>query len=133
MSKRKLLVLAAGLFAPAVLVASLSVAAPDEDSELHKIMEQVQAKNAAVLKGVRNKANFTKSHDEVIKSAEDLAKLGKQAKERFKDVDKPAQPQATYTERDFSAEMVATRSTAWANRALSTVRMRALSRGITRT
>lgn len=98
MLKRKLWVLAAGLVAPAVFVASLSVAAPDEDSELHKLMEQVQAKNAAVLKGVRNKASFTKAQADVAGAAADLAKLGKQAKDRFKDVDKPAQPVAKWNE-----------------------------------
>ena len=37
-----------------------------------------------------------------------------------------------FTERDFSAEMVATRSTAEANRALSTVTTRLFSLGMTR-
>jgi len=39
---------------------------------------------------------------------------------------------AIRTERDFSAEMVATRSTAWANNLESTMTMRVLSLGITR-
>ena len=77
--QRKWTVLAVVAMASCIALASgLSLA--DEDSELHKIMEQVNAKNATITKGVRTQVNFAKAQEHVVKSAEDLVKLAKKAK-----------------------------------------------------
>ncbi len=55
--------------------------AQDEDSPLHKLMENVQKKNAAIMKGVRTPVAFKKSQKEVVDSANELAKLAKEARE----------------------------------------------------
>jgi cytochrome c556 len=76
-----------------VVVTALTVgfaAADDEDSPLHKLMEQVQAKNLLITKAVRTKVAYTKSSKEVAESAEELVKLAKQAKEHGKDYIKKA-------------------------------------------
>jgi hypothetical protein len=64
--------------------------ADDEDSPLHKLMEQVQAKNLIITKGVRNAAGFKKAQKEVADSAEDLVKLATQARDIGKDAVKKA-------------------------------------------
>lgn len=76
--QRKSTVLAVAMALSIALAAGLSWA--DDDSELHKIMEQVNAKNATITKGVRSQVNFAKAQENVVKSAEDLVKLAKQAK-----------------------------------------------------
>ncbi len=76
--QRKWTVLAVAMASCIALAAGLSLA--DEDSELHKIMEQVNAKNATITKGVRTQVNFAKAQENVVKSAEDLVKLAKKAK-----------------------------------------------------
>lgn len=63
----------------AVLAAGFSVA-DDDDSPLHKVMEQVQKDNTTITKGVRNAVMYKKSQAEVLKAAEDLVKQGKDAK-----------------------------------------------------
>ncbi len=77
--KGKWIVLAGTMLAGVALTAGLSVAADDE-SPLHKLMEQVNAKNVVVTKGVRTAVNFKKAQKDVVKAAEELAKLGKDAK-----------------------------------------------------
>ncbi len=81
---RKLTILAATMFATALAGFGLSAAAQDfgkeKESELHKIMEQVQKQNATILKGVRNPVQFKKSQEDVVKAAKELAELGKKAK-----------------------------------------------------
>lgn len=87
MKSRKWSVLALATFTAALLLTGFTAFADDEEetSELHKIMEKVQIQNATILKGVRNAVYFRKSHDDVKKAADELAKLGKQAKEREED------------------------------------------------
>ena len=53
----------------------------DDASPLHKLMEKVQVQNATILKGVRNPVQFKKSQEDVVKAAEELGKLGKEAKD----------------------------------------------------
>ncbi len=55
--------------------------AQDEDSPLHKLMENVQKKNSAIMKGVRTPVSFKKMQKEVVDSATELAKLAKEARE----------------------------------------------------
>jgi cytochrome c556 len=54
--------------------------ADDEESELGKVMEKVQKENAAIVKGIRNVANFKRYQKDVHKSAKELMKLAKKAK-----------------------------------------------------
>ena len=54
--------------------------ADDEESELGKVMEKVQKENAAIVKGIRNVANFKRYQKDVEKSAKELVKLAKKAK-----------------------------------------------------
>ena len=71
--------------------------AQDEDSPLHKIMEQVNAKNLAITKGVRTAVAFTKSQKVVVDSATDLVKLSKEARVFKEPSEKQKQPFETWT------------------------------------
>jgi hypothetical protein len=75
---RKWMVLAAAMVSVTTLSVGISMA-DDEDSPLHKLMEKVNAKNLVITKGVRNPAGFAKAQKDVVTSAEDLAKLAKEA------------------------------------------------------
>jgi cytochrome c556 len=68
----------------------------DDDSPLHQLMEKVQASNAAILKGTRNKVNFTKSQAEVVASAKELVKLGKEARKETGPAKEQKQPQSKW-------------------------------------
>jgi cytochrome c556 len=54
--------------------------ANDDEGPLAKVMEQVQKHNLIITKGTRNLVFFKKSQKDVEKSANELAKLAKQAK-----------------------------------------------------
>jgi len=86
--QRKWMILATALVSVFSLTVGLSLA-DDEDSPLHKLMEQVNAKNLVITKGVRTPVVFKKAQKEVVESAEELTKLAKQAKE-IKDAVKKA-------------------------------------------
>jgi len=86
---RKWMILAGAMVSVTVLTVGIA-GADDEDSPLHKIMEQVNAKNLAITKGVRTAVAFKKSQQDVATSAEELAKLSKEAKPLGKDVIKKA-------------------------------------------
>src|SRR4051794_15529429 len=79
MMLKKWTILGLTMAAITAMVTGLAMA-QDEDSPLHKIMEQVNAKNLAVTKGVRTAVAFKKSQKDVATSAEDLAKLAKEAR-----------------------------------------------------
>mgnify|MGYP001241981815 CR=1 FL=1 len=76
--QRKWFVLAGSMLAGLVLCAGFTAA--DEDSPLHKLMEQVNAKNSLLTKGTRNETAYKKARKDVVKAAEELVKLGKEAK-----------------------------------------------------
>lgn len=76
--QRKWIVTAGSLAASLALCAGLTVA--DEDSPLHKLMEQVQAKNTVITKGTRTETAYKKGRKDVLKAAEALVKLGKESK-----------------------------------------------------
>src|SRR5438128_1100098 len=82
--QRKWMILAAAMISVSVLTVGIA-GADDEDSPLHKIMEQVNAKNLAITKGVRTAVAFKKAQKDVAASAEDLARLSKEAKALGKD------------------------------------------------
>jgi cytochrome c556 len=78
---RKWLALGVSALTAVALSAGLSLAADDDEgSPLHKIMEQVQKENAAIVKGVRNAVSYKKSQADVQKSAETLVKLLKDSR-----------------------------------------------------
>jgi cytochrome c556 len=77
---RKWSVLGGTVAAVALLATGFSIAADDEDSPLHKVMEKVQSNNTVVLKGTRNAVMYKKSQGDVVKAAEELLKLAKEAK-----------------------------------------------------
>jgi cytochrome c556 len=85
---RKWMVLAAAMVSVTTLSVGITMA-DDDDSPLHKLMEKVNAKNLVITKGVRNPAGFAKAQKDVVASAEDLAKLAKEAGE-MKDAVKKA-------------------------------------------
>jgi cytochrome c556 len=76
---RKWMILAAVMVSVSVLIVGVSMA-QDEDSPLHKVMEQVNAKSLAITKGVRTAVAFKKAQADVAVAAEELHKLAKQAK-----------------------------------------------------
>src|SRR3954470_4874765 len=71
--------------------------AQDKDSPLHKIMEQVNAKNLAITKGVRTKVAFKKSQKVVADSANELVKLAKDARVYKEPSQKQKQPYEKWT------------------------------------
>ncbi len=77
---RKWAVLAVSLVSSALVASSIAMA-QDEDSKLHMLMENVQKNNAVVLRGVRNPIQFRKDKEKIATAAEDLVKLGKEARE----------------------------------------------------
>lgn len=95
MPMRKGMVLAATAITAALMATGYS-AARDEDSPLHKLMEKVQVKNAAILKGVRNQVNFKKSQKDIVTAAKDLNKFAKEAKDLPPDEAKPAEKKAQW-------------------------------------
>jgi cytochrome c556 len=75
--------------------------ADDEESELEKVMENVQKHNAAIVKGIRNVANFKKYQKDVEKSAKELVKLAKKAKpmkDALKNAKDEKDPQSKWNE-----------------------------------
>jgi cytochrome c556 len=81
---RKWMMITALMASVSVLTIGVSMA-DDEDSPLHKVMEQVNAKSLAITKGVRTAVAFKKAQKDVAAAAEDLIKLAKQAKELGQD------------------------------------------------
>lgn len=81
MKSAKVPALLAASLATAVLGTGLAaLAASDDDSPLHKLMEKVQANNATILKSVRTAVNYKKSQADVETSAKELVKLAKDAR-----------------------------------------------------
>ncbi|HEV3162678.1 MAG TPA: cytochrome c [Isosphaeraceae bacterium] len=78
---RKWTVLALTVGVTALFATGLSIAADDDESPLHKIMEKVQKENVFITKAVRSQVNFKKSQKEVVTHAEELIKLGKEARQ----------------------------------------------------
>ncbi len=86
---RKWIVLGATMVSVAVLSTGLSVAQDKKDSPLAKLMEKVQKSNATILKNIRTSIAYKKAQKDVVEQAEELTKLGKEARV-FKE---PAQEQ----------------------------------------
>ncbi len=81
MLARKFFVIGAVFCALTALASVSAVSARDDDeTPLHKLMVKVQQSNTTILGGTRNAANYKKKQEDVVKAAEELAKLGKEAK-----------------------------------------------------
>lgn len=91
---RKWTIVAATLTAVTLTATGLSMA--DEDSPLHKLMEKVGSKNGAITKGVRTAPAFKKSQKEVVTAAEELVKLGKEARDFTEPAKALKKPQAEW-------------------------------------
>jgi cytochrome c556 len=97
---RKWTVLSATMVAVALSVTGLSFA-DDEDSPLHKLMEKVNKANLAITKAVRTPPAYKKAQKEIVTNAEELGKLGKEARgmtdaaKKTKGVDKPEEKWTT--------------------------------------
>ena len=77
--QRKWVVLGASLAALALLTTALPLLAADE-SPLAKIMEKVNAKNGAIRKNTRTAVAYKKAAKDVVKDANELVKLAKDAR-----------------------------------------------------
>ncbi len=93
---RKWTILGLTMAAMTAMVTGFAMA-QDEDSPLHKIMEQVNAKNLVITKGVRTAVAFKKSQKDVAASATELAKLSKEARVFKEPSEKQKQPYETWT------------------------------------
>jgi cytochrome c556 len=95
---RKWTTIAVTLTAVLLTASGLSMA-DDEDSPLHKLMEKVNAKNNAITKGVRTQVLFKKAQarNELAKAAEELVKLGKEARDATEPAVKQKKSQAEWT------------------------------------
>jgi cytochrome c556 len=72
------------------LAAGLSLA--DEDSAMHKLMEQVNRKSNAIKKTVRTAVAYKKGQADLAKHAEELIVLGKKARDMKDSADKQKKP-----------------------------------------
>jgi cytochrome c556 len=80
--QRKRMLLPAITLTVSALIAGLSLA-DDEDSPLHKKMEEVNKVNLAIRKATRSTINYKKAQEtnEIVKNADELVKLGKEARD----------------------------------------------------
>jgi cytochrome c556 len=91
---RKWTVLAVMMTATALGLSSLSFA--DDDSPLHKLMEQVGRKSNAIKKTTRTGVAYKKGQKDLAKLAEELADLGKKARDMKEAADKQKKPLAEW-------------------------------------
>jgi cytochrome c556 len=98
-------VLAVAMTAVGLTAAGLSFADDKKESPLEKIMEKVNAKNNLIKKAVRTPVAFKKAGKSVVKAAEDLAKLGKEAREIKSAAEKVKKPFSDWTK--MMDEMIA--------------------------
>lgn len=76
--QRKWFVLAGSMLAALIACAGFTTA--DENSPLHPIMEKVNKNNATITKSTRSETAYKKAKKDIFKAAEELVKLGKEAK-----------------------------------------------------
>jgi cytochrome c556 len=77
--QRKWTVLSATMTLVALGATGLTLA--QEKSKLEGLMEKVQAKNVLITKSVRTPATYKKAQKDVLASAQELVKIGKEARE----------------------------------------------------
>ncbi|QDV34805.1 cytochrome c [Tautonia plasticadhaerens] len=88
MMLRKSLALAAGVSFVALLTVGLSGAAPQEEGELHELMEKVTAANNKINRYIRTPVSFKKSQEDIVTHAKELTELGKKARENEEAIEK---------------------------------------------
>ena len=99
MKHRKTSILALTALATGLGFAGYNMAvAGDDDSPLHKAMEQVQAKNAFILKNLKTPALFKKNQKEIAECAKALSTLGKSVRDDNESAKKEKKPQKDWTD-----------------------------------
>ena len=93
---RKWTVLAATVGAVALLTTGITIA-DDENSPVHKIMEKVQKDHNAITKALRTPVAFKKAQKDIATKAEELAKLGKEARAYKEPAAEQKQPYEKWT------------------------------------
>ena len=88
---RKWTIMAAIMGGVALSVAGLSWA-DDEDSPIHKLMEKVNSKNAAINKSVRTPVAWAKDGKKAAANADELTKLFKEARDLKESAEKQKKP-----------------------------------------
>jgi len=98
MKSRKGIALASTALASALMFAGVTLAtAPDEDSKTHKAMEQVQVKNAFIVKNLKTAAVFKKNQKEIAENAKALSKLGKDVRDETEPAKEAKKDQKDWT------------------------------------
>ena len=92
---RKWIILATVATAVA-LMATGATFAQDENSPLHKLMEKVGSKSNAIKKAIRTPVAYKKDHEAVVKHADELIELGKQARDMKESVEKQKKTMAEW-------------------------------------
>ncbi len=92
---RKWIILATVATAVALMATEASFA-DDENSPLHKLMEKVGSKSNAIKKAIRTPVAYKKDRDAVVKHADELIELGKQAREMKESVEKQKKTMAEW-------------------------------------
>lgn len=102
MMLRKWLALAASVSLVALLSAGLSAASvPDDEDNLHVLMEKVSAANNKINRFIRTPVSFKKSQEDIVTEAKLLLELGKKSKEneeaieKAKDIENPKEKWVT--------------------------------------
>ena len=88
---RKWTIPGAVMAAVALSVAGFSLA-DDDDSPIHKLMEKVNSKNAAINKAVRTPVAWAKDGKKAAANADELSKLFKEARELKDSAEKQKKP-----------------------------------------
>jgi len=78
-----------------VFVVGLVIA--DEKSKTHLAMEKIQIRHTAILKTVKNAANFKKGQKDVVTAAEEISKIAKTVRDETEPATAKKQPQAKWT------------------------------------
>ncbi len=91
---RKWTILAAVVTAVTLTATGFSLA--DEDSPMHKLMEQVNAKSNAIKKATRTTVAYKKAQKDLAKHAEELIEYGKKFREMKDAAEKEKKPFAEW-------------------------------------
>ena len=92
---KKCLTIAAVMTAATVALAAFSWA-DDDESPLHKLMEQVSKRNATITGAVKSPVAYKRAQAKAAKAAEDLLKFAKDAKKDLSAVKKQNKSQAEW-------------------------------------
>ncbi len=92
---RKWIILATVATAVALMATGVTFA-DDENSPLHKLMEKVGSKSNAIKKATRTPVAYKKDREAVVKHAEELIDLGKQARDMKESAEKQKKPMAEW-------------------------------------